>query len=269
MRGGKSKQLLDNNNFPCQYDTLNRTTTKNINSARNNSEANNSESNNTESNNSQKNNPETTNVINNVKYAVTNESMTIEEPQIFEHDGDLVMSDLEQKKTGSDDHLNPEGDNYLDGDYTPDNDSALQQLVSYVYLNKTKNQVPHKPKTIKLKQLQNSNMKNALPTATEKVSKTTVYRAVTRTSKPGIDAAKCRRPVKNMARNSDTKYTLYSPSIKPIDISKLRIQHERSEDQAFGDSSLKTNRAKADDNYTDNSKFKSLESVYLKGRYFI
>lgn len=198
---------------------------------------------------------------------VTDESVNTEEPILSQKDNELTISDSKQNETESDNHLIPEND-YPDYDYTPVNGSALQQLVSFVYLNNNTNQVPYKPeKKLKKKVIKQTkkavNIKSTL--ATKKVSNKAVNRAATGTTpKTTIGNTKRQKPDKKLVttKNSVTKSKLGRPGNKPATKSRLRIQQETS---VYDNSGLNTNRAIADDIPIEASefetKFRNLESI--------
>lgn len=240
LRGDKSKQVLDYKKHPCKCKTQNWTTTESINS-------------------------ETSSVIDNVTNAVIDESTSTENPIIFKHDPNFIMSDPEQNETGSDNNLIPEDHDYPDYDYTPVNGSALQQLVSHVYPNNTTRQDLHKQKKKRLrKRTMKKIMKKTLTLAIKKTPKKTLHRAVAHTHNFVIKR-KHQKPMKKVIRNSRTKSKLRKKSVKPIHKSSLRIHHVRSEDQPFDDLRLTAFRAKVDSIFIlDALKFKSIDVLGLK-----
>lgn len=196
---------------------------------------------------------------------MTNESISTEELKFG--DGDLTIFGSEQNEPESANPLLPEYDNDTDYDYTPDDNSALQQLVSHVYLNNKINQVPNKASKSQVepdKKLNNVRQQTKKATSTKTltmarikpVKKAAVIDTIT---KAVITSLKRQRPEKKSVTTgkSGTKTKLSSPFIKSVDKSKLRMKHKKSKD--------KNNRVIANDLSVDASqfetKFEDLESI--------
>lgn len=149
----------------------------------------------------------------------------------YRHVGDLQRSydTLQQNEN------KPDDSNNSDYEHVPD-DSALKQLVSYVYLKNYKNEdIGIKPKTEAIKNLMRQK---------EAVANTKV-----------LNKAKTVKP--NFAKQQ-TKRQRLKAARKLVPLSKYDIKHNRIEDQGpLDDSSLKTNRETSKDISSDDSYFET------------
>lgn len=200
---------------------------------------------------------------------ITNESMgTTKEPKFG--DDNLAISGTEPNEIENENPFIAENSNNTDYDYSPDDNSALQQLVSFVYLNNNKTNLTNKSSQLqhevekKVKNNVRQQSKKALNTKTTMVTKKLIKKSVSKavtdsTPKVVISNTERQRPegTSVITGKSDTKNELSSPPIKPADKSKLRMQHMRSKD--------KQNLVTADELSIDASEFETkledLESI--------